>query len=97
MPRPFQLVGRLILLFAIFANCGGHWVVLKSMAWASMLIDRSRQVPFVEAVKVTFDGGHPCELCQKIDEARRDEGKQETPVRIGEIELVWGYENAFDE
>ena len=52
-------------------SIGLHTVVLQSLAWTTMLIERSQSESFANAVKTTFDGRHPCSLCKAIDQGRR--------------------------
>lgn len=42
-----------------------------------MIVDYSRHVSLAEAVKQTFDGEHPCDLCKSIHAAKHQEKKQE--------------------
>jgi len=63
MPRPTRILTWLMLLMLI----GGHWGVLQVVAWTGMLIDYSRDNPFVDAVEMTFDGEHPCAICKQVD------------------------------
>lgn len=54
-------------------SLGLHWVVLQSVAWTSMLIERSWTTSFAEAVTTTFDGEHPCRLCSLVQAGARAE------------------------
>ncbi len=56
------------LLFAT----GAQWLMLQSVAWTGMLFTYSRQAPLLEAVQMTFDGNHPCSLCEHIRTAEKD-------------------------
>ena len=58
--------GRLLLVLALLVSIGGHWALLQSVAWTQMLVERSQKGSLMEAVKTTFDGAHPCELCKRI-------------------------------
>ena len=56
---------------------GGHWALLQSVAWVEMLRDYSQQTGSIAvAVEQTFDGQHPCELCQQIQVAKAKERKE---------------------
>lgn len=44
-----------------------------------MLMDHSRQAGVAEAISKTFDGAHPCPLCEVIREAQ--EGTDDLPAR----------------
>ena len=80
---------RLVLILALLASCGAHWFVLQSVAWTSMLVERSREVSFVQAVKLTFDGAHPCALCQTIETGRRSEPQPDAPPAMGKVEIFY--------
>ena len=80
MFRKLGLVGAALALFSI---AGGHWAVLQSVAWVAMLHDYSQQTGSIAvAVEQTFDGQHPCELCQKIQAVKAKE-RRETPPAPG--------------
>lgn len=69
---------------ALFLVAGGHWALLQTVAWTTMVHDYSRTGSLTEAVGKTFDGCHPCPLCQKIAKARTaedSEGKIPTPTK----------------
>ncbi|MCO5053617.1 MAG: hypothetical protein M9920_15160 [Verrucomicrobiae bacterium] len=51
---------------------GAHWALLQPIAWVGMMISYSRDASFTEAVSKTFDGKHPCALCEVIQEGRQD-------------------------
>lgn len=63
MPRPTRILTWLMLAMLV----GGHWGMLQMVAWTGMLIDFSRDNSFVTAVEMTFDGEHPCAICQEVD------------------------------
>ena len=56
---------------------GGHWLVLQTVAWSQMIVDYSRNAPIKQAIRETFDGAHPCDLCKSIQKAKQSEKKQE--------------------
>ncbi len=45
---------------------GGHWGMLQVVAWTGMVITYSRDASLGEAVRKTFDGDHPCALCNEV-------------------------------
>lgn len=53
----------------------GHLITLQAVAWTKMLLDYSKVLTIKEAVKNTFDGEHPCELCKKIEKVKQTEQK----------------------
>ena len=52
---------------------GAHWLALQAVAWTGMLVARTQQGSVEEAVRTTFDGDHPCSLCQVVEEGRRQQ------------------------
>ena len=73
----FRKLGLVCAALAFFSIAGGHWAVLQSVAWAEMLHSYSQRSGSVAvAVEQTFDGQHPCELCQQIRAGRAKEHKE---------------------
>jgi len=68
---------------AIFSIGGGKWATLQSVAWTKMLYDYSSAGSFVEALTKTFDGLHPCNLCETIQQGQSEE-KSQTAVLSNE-------------
>ena len=60
---------------ALFLLVGGHWALVQTVAWGTMIMDFSKQGSVSEAVTKTFDGEHPCALCKKISQAKTDQPK----------------------
>ncbi len=73
----FRKLGLVFAALALFSIAGGHWAVLQSVAWAEMLHDYTQRTGSIAvAVEQTFDGQHPCELCQQIQVAKAKEHKE---------------------
>ena len=54
---------------------------MQSYAWAGMLLSYSKDEGLLKGAQDTFSGEKPCELCCKIAEAKKSDGKsQELPV-----------------
>ena len=60
----------------VFAT-GGHWLMLQSVAWVKMTVDFSRSEALSSALKKTFDGQHPCQLCKLVNEGKKSERERE--------------------
>jgi hypothetical protein len=45
-----------------------------------MLVSYTQEASFPEAVKKTFDGEHPCNLCKAVQSGKSQEKKQEFVV-----------------
>ena len=74
MPLPVDLLKRLLHLTLAFTAClhlcGGPLGMLQGIAWMKMLVTYSQADGLMQGVKKTFDGAHPCALCQKIATAK---------------------------
>ena len=57
---------------------GAHWALLQAVAWTMMLADNLHSRSFHDAVTMTFDGQHPCPICQAIAAGKKSENKSET-------------------
>ena len=66
---------------AFFVVAGGPLALLQVVAWTTMVHDFSRTGSLTEAMGKTFDGRHPCPLCQKIAKARSSEEKAPATVK----------------
>jgi hypothetical protein len=82
-----QRIGNLLLIVVLLVSTGGHWALLQSVAWTTMLAENMRSETFSAAVKQTFDGQHPCKLCCAICAAKKAEKKAEFPVSLKKIEF----------
>ena len=47
-----------------------------------MLRVYTQEVSFVEAVTMTFDGNHPCNICTKVKEGRQKEEKAPGVIKV---------------
>ncbi|MBM3835584.1 MAG: hypothetical protein FJ403_20395 [Verrucomicrobia bacterium] len=65
-------IAAILLIFSI----GGHWAVLQSGAWVGMFINFSQHDPVSEALVKTFDGNHPCRVCDFVAEGKKSEKKE---------------------
>ena len=73
----FRTLGIICTALALFSIAGGHWAVVQTVAWAEMLRTHSQHGDSLAvAVEQTFDGQHPCALCQAIALAKSGEHKQ---------------------
>jgi hypothetical protein len=67
---------------------GGHWLVLQTTAWVQMVVQYSSSDGFEAAFSKTFDGQHPCELCNKIAQKKATEKKQLVQSAFGKTNLL---------
>ena len=65
---------------------GGHWTVLQSVAWVGMVVSYTQtDDSLASAVEKTFDGQHPCDLCEVVKDGRnadREQDVQKTLVKL---------------
>lgn len=64
------------LCFAWLCANGVIWNGVQVVAWAKMIHDYSQVMPLARAIKVTFDGSAPCDLCVITEKARDTERAQ---------------------
>jgi hypothetical protein len=69
----FRCVGRIITIFAICCAIGLQWIALQSVAWTTMVFEYSKHAPLCRAIAQTFDGAHPCALCQVVNKGKNSE------------------------
>jgi hypothetical protein len=81
-------LSRILALLAAVQMLGGHWMALQSVAWVGMVIDYSKDAPLSVAIEKTFDGEHPCGLCQTVSKGRNEEQRNETLKQLVTFEAV---------
>ena len=70
---------RVTLLVSVLLTFGGGSTLLQGVAWVSMFTgELEKDVSVEEALKNTFDGKKPCELCLAADKLRQ--GEQDVPA-----------------
>lgn len=57
-------------------SIGAHWGVLQVVAWAQMIKSYTAEKGLVQGIEETFNGEHPCEMCQKIAESKQQTDEQ---------------------
>jgi hypothetical protein len=60
---------------------GLHWAALQSIAWVGMLITYSHSGSVASAFEKTFDGNHPCPLCNAISKGQQSGKKPD--IQLG--------------
>lgn len=85
----FTLKTATVLVLVL--TLGLHWALLQTVAWTGMIISYSQDNSFGEAIRMTFDGEHPCCMCQAIKNARTEEKQQEkiAPVNKLPLAIIW--------
>lgn len=102
-PSLLRLARRAVVL-ALCLSVGLQWVVLQGIAWTGMMIKFSQQDSLAEAVSKTFDGEHPCPLCNAVkkgmDASNQEDNSPNAPVGKDHdlkltLALVWIPQFAF--
>lgn len=86
--KPLVRFGRLLLVLSVCASLGMHWAALQAVAWTQMLVTYSQNADFGEAVKKTFDGEHPCDLCQIVTQGQDEQKRQEAAPLAKKLDAV---------
>jgi hypothetical protein len=69
---------RILAILCALHVSGAHWLALQTAAWTGMLVSRAQTSTVSEAVRTTFDGEHPCALCQAVEEGQQKEKDNES-------------------
>lgn len=69
------MAGSLAMLLLI----GSQWFVPQTVAWARMIVMYARHDSLSVALSKTFDGQHPCALCQQIRQGQQEEQQKGGP------------------
>jgi len=81
-------LGHLFVIVALLTATGGHWAVLQSVAWTTMLAGNLRTDSLEVAVTKTFDGQHPCNLCKVVSAGKKSEKQTESPTLAKKLEFI---------
>ena len=84
----------IILCCALYLS-GAHWTVLQTTAWTGMLVSRSLTVSVEEAISSTFDGKHPCRMCDVVSSGKQTEERSQKEIELlkkcGDLKFVEFY------
>ena len=75
------------MALALAGSIGLHWTFLQIVAWTGMVVTYSQDAPLGEAMAKTFDGKHPCCLCDEIAKAKTSERKAEFTLKLSKLEF----------
>mgnify|MGYP001821356790 CR=1 FL=1 len=76
------------MIFVVMCTSSSHLAVLQVVAWTGMFVENVQGGDLEEAISRTFDGDHPCSLCDAISDAVADggsEGSDRAPLPIVQI------------
>ncbi len=80
-------LGKVFVVFALVATISAHWALLQSVAWTTMLANNLQSRSLPDAIAMTFDGQHPCPLCQAIAAAKKTEQKNQPSFEKQKLEF----------
>ncbi|MCE9611300.1 MAG: hypothetical protein K8R23_13985 [Chthoniobacter sp.] len=88
MRRLSLFLAHLAVIAALAVGSGAHFVVLQSVAWATMLVEYSHDASLVVAVEKTFDGQHPCALCLTVQDGEKQQKQQQATQPVPDIKGI---------
>jgi hypothetical protein len=80
-------LGKVLVVFALVSTIGAHWALLQTVAWTGMLASNLQSGSLHDAMAKTFDGEHPCCLCQAIAAAKKSDQKNQFSVEKQRLEF----------
>lgn len=63
-------------------------MALQTAAWAGMVVSYARGETLSVAIEKTFDGAHPCTLCNVVKTGQSEEKKQQSAKSIVKLDAV---------
>jgi hypothetical protein len=82
---------QILMIFIVVCSSSSHLAVLQVVAWTGMLVENIQDGDLETAIAKTFDGAHPCGLCEAIDgaaQAAGDEDEQVPSVQVLDLKLL---------
>jgi hypothetical protein len=76
------------MALALVSSIGLHWAFFQSVAWVGMVITYSQEGTLTQALAKTFDGKHPCSLCNQIAQAQKSQKKSDRHFDIKKLEFI---------
>jgi len=83
-----RCICRTITIFALCCAIGLQWLALQSIAWTAMIVDNAKHTSLCRAIAQTFDGAHPCSLCQIVNNAKSTETKSDLQPLTLKIDMI---------
>jgi len=91
----FVRINKILLVCALVISIGGHWAVLQSVAWMGMAVSYAKNGSVSEAISKTFDGKHPCKLCNLVKKGKQSESKQEAQLDLKKLDALGSSQTTF--
>lgn len=87
------MLNRACAFFAALVLCwqiGLPQGLLQTVAWGWMITTYSQEDGLKEGLRKTFDGNHPCGLCERIAQARPDTAPTSlAPITPAPFDFLW--------
>jgi len=83
-----RYLARAVTICALCCAIGLQWVALQSIAWTAMIVDYSKRGSLCEAIKQTFDGAHPCSLCDIVKKGKTTEKQSDLQLLTPKIDMI---------
>jgi hypothetical protein len=84
----FSRLPKILMAAALVGSIGLHWAFFQSVAWVGMVITYSQEGTLTEAIAKTFDGKHPCSLCNHIAQAQKSQKKSDRHFEVKKLEFI---------
>jgi hypothetical protein len=78
----FKRGGKFLIIAMLVLATGGHWFLLQSLAWVGMAVAYSQSDSIGVAIKKTFDGDHPCQLCRLVERGKKAEQQPQKAAQL---------------
>lgn len=88
MTKVLTRLSKWLVVITLTLSLGAHWALLQTVAWVGMVITYSQDATVSEALNKTFDGKHPCKLCQAVKEGQKSE-KKESALKVEIKKEFW--------
>lgn len=82
-----SLAPRVTAMLAALLMSFGPLGLLQAVAWTGMAFDYGSRYGLAAGLERTFDGKHPCPLCQEIAKARQNEKESKAAVTISPVKF----------
>lgn len=82
----FSWLTKGFLVAALVLSLGFHWAVLQSLAWADMAVNFSKDNSVATALAKTFDGKHPCKMCNLVAQGKKAERESQSKLDVKKLD-----------
>jgi hypothetical protein len=83
-----RCIARAVTILALCCAIGLQWLALQSIAWTAMIVDYSKNASLCHAIAQTFDGTHPCSLCQIVRKAKAVEKQTDLQPLMPKVDMI---------